>query len=33
MAYPREQVNYGIRGTSLAPVEATPPEPAHTNFS
>lgn len=33
MAYPpRQQLNYGIRGTSHAPVEATPPEPAHTFF-
>lgn len=31
MAYiSREQVNDGIRGTSHAPVEATPPEPAQT---
>lgn len=33
MAYlPRKEVNYGIRGTSHAPVEAIPPEPAHTIF-
>lgn len=29
---PREQVNCGIRDTSHVPVEATPPELAHTTF-